>query len=247
VSVFQLLARTALQEADASNALGEWILGLPVGGYEPDEVRQRVAVALLTLAEDIFYRILQNEPEIQRRAPTPAALAALGPSEVAALDRRLHGYVRRSLQNTLQTVRRKAEREVLLRVEDLEARATAWTDPVDLLEVRETAASFEALRAGLPEATLREVEQMEALKEREIEMDVLVRADLAERGLEPTESAWRGSRNRIYKRHDRARERVERRISAMWRDGRIPEVHVDELIAWVQSLRRRINRGSDVS
>lgn len=247
---FQLLARTALGEPEAANQLGHWLMtfGIDPRAHDPDEVRQRVAVKVLTDARRIVTRLLGAERSLHAHAATPDQVAELDPGQLAAVEGRLRGYVRSMARNTAVSVWRIAQRGVSAEEPDLDALASSEADPVQALTVRESVVAWLALRDGLRESVQQDIDEMEALQDGVLEMAWLVRRDLEDRDLDPSDPVnRRGSRDRICRRHGRTRQRVAQAVSALDSRGKLPPGVGDQMLSWIHSLRRRVPKPRSVS
>ena len=258
MSPFRSLIGTALGRPGSVEALASWVLTQPLPSDWPldgDEVRQRVAIKLVTDARHIAARILDESPPTTEAPlalePALEGLLGLDEQETQALERRFHRYVRAMLHNRGRDELRKAARHAARHTDPavLEQLPDSDGDALSVLAAEEVLRAHETLMEGLSPQSLALLGEMDDLRSGSVDMQTLVDQVLGEDGSRPpfSDEQRNRARERLYKRHERARRNIEARVDALVREGTIDELHGDQLVAWILSMRRRILKGGDVS
>jgi hypothetical protein len=241
---FQMLAAVAANDPSSQVALYQWLAG-PARRYVPEphreEVHQLVSIKLLTDAPAIFGRLLARDPELARRAGTPAAVLALEATELDVADRRFARYVHAMMRNRHQDLRRRDQKAPgVASLDALEDVPVDGDDPLAHIETERLMSVIERLRSELGERDRQRLEEIRSLSAKQCTMEQLVDRDLTSRGLDGADSGERtASRNRLYTNHRRTRKKLAGRIRALVESGDLAAEHGDTLRLWIDDLRRR--------
>ncbi len=209
-SPFLALARVATGGPSAAEPLLRWLLAHP----------WRLPSGPLgeDLLHDVAVRLVERAPSLAQRLAHPPETA----------DGRLTAYVAAMLRNAWADHRRRPK-WVPLEPHSL----VTFPDPGLLLDLRATARAVDHVRERLP-GHVDSLDQLEALARGETSM-----GDLVDRTRRPGE-ARNAARDRLYMRHRRAREALERELSRLEKGGGLGSDLREHASAFVRRwLRRR--------
>jgi hypothetical protein len=202
---FAALQAVAQRGPAAGDALVRWLAAHPAVRFVPSELRedvvQTVALTLLGRASDILERLIAKNPSLRA-------------GETA--DRIVSAYVAAMLRNCSQDQRR-CWSSTSLSADPVEIRT-----PELWLEIGEILCALEAaMECALQTSTACgqvALRQLRALARGEAEMEDLVREAS---GSTRSASAWSRARDRVYKRHRRARMELVRALEHLESQGRL--------------------------
>lgn len=264
MDLFRALAGTALRDHRATLELYTLVQRLAranANGNDAvaDEITQTVALRVLAKAREVLERLLERHPDVRARCATAEAVWA-HPEPLPGMAGRVHNYLAAAATNAARDLRRRQRRRQKVPLAPTEG-APDPADPThhgntdapgadgpDGLEPQGVAVPDEGSPTDKVNALVKSVQaaftaeqreafrQVIALASKETTMDDLVAAHPNV----STEEEQRRIRDRLYKQHQRVRQRFAAAVEAQREAGTLPATHADGLIEWcTRSLRRR--------